>query len=382
MAPPRSPTDPRPAVLQVLPALRTGGVERGTVEIAAALAEAGFRPFVASAGGAMVAELEAAGARHVTLPLDRKSPAALLAGAKALAEIVRAENIRIIHARSRFPAWAGLMAARHTGARFVTTYHGAYNEGFPGKRLYNSVMARGERVIAVSQFIASLILERHGIDATRIRVIPRGVEVARFDPAAVAVERVEALRAAWGVPAGRPVLILPGRVTRWKGQWVLLQALACLPAPRPFAILVGDEGRGAFAAELRAQVAALGLQGDVALVGHCGDLPAAFLLADLALHCSTDAEAFGRTIIEAQAMELPVIASDLGAPRETVLEGETGWRVPPGDPQALAAAIARALALPAADRARIGVQARATVLEHYTTRAMQQATLSVYRELL
>ncbi|MBO1073201.1 glycosyltransferase family 4 protein [Roseomonas marmotae] len=375
-------SDLRPAVLQVLPALNAGGVERGTLEIAEALAQAGFRPFVASAGGRMVAELEARGGRHVTLPLDRKSPGALLGQAGALAQLIRAEGIGIVHARSRFPAWATLMAARRAGAHFVTTYHGAYNEGFPGKRLYNSVMARGERVIAISQFIAGLIRERHGTDARRIRVIPRGVDVARFDPDAVPEARVHALRAAWGVPEGRPVLLLPGRITRWKGQGVLLQALASLPAPRPFALLVGDEGRGGYAAELRQQIAALGLEGDAAMPGHCDDLPAAFLLADLALHCSTDAEAFGRTIVEAQAMCRPVIASDLGAPRETVLEGETGWRTPPGDAAALAGAIARALAMPAEERARIGAQGRAMVLEHYTTAAMQRATLSVYRELL
>ena len=374
--------DQRPAVLQVLPALNAGGVERGTLEIAEALSDAGFRPLVASAGGRLVAELEARGGRHVALPLDRKSPGALLSQAGALTRLVRAENIRIVHARSRFPAWAALLAARRGGAHFVTTYHGTYNEGFPGKRLYNSVMARGERVIAISQFIATLLRERHGTDPARIRVIPRGVDVARFDPAVVLEARVEALRAAWGVPTGRPVLLLPGRISRWKGQGVLLQALASLPAPRPFAVLVGDEGRGNYAAELRRQIAALGLQGDVAMPGHCDDLPAAFLLADLALHCSTDAEAFGRTIVEAQAMLRPVIASDLGAPRETVLEGETGWRTPPGDVAALAAAIRHALALPPAARSAIGAQGRAVVLEHYTTRTMQQATLSVYRELL
>jgi glycosyltransferase involved in cell wall biosynthesis len=374
--------DQRPAVLQVLPALNAGGVERGTLEIAQALAEAEFRPFVASAGGRLVAELEARGGRHIALPLDRKSPAALLEQAGGLARLVQVEGIGIVHARSRFPAWAALLAARRTGARFVTTYHGTYNEGFPGKRLYNSVMARGERVIAISQFIATLLRTRHGTDPTRIRVIPRGVEVARFDPDAVPAARVAALRAAWGVPEDRPVLLLPGRISRWKGQDVLLRALASLPVPRPFALLVGDEGRGNFAAELRQQVAALGLQADVAMPGHCDDLPAAFLLADLALHCSTDAEAFGRTIVEAQAMCRPVIAADLGAPRETVLQGETGWRTPPGDAPALAAAIAHALALPAAERARIGAQGRAMVLQHYTTAAMQRATLSVYRELL
>jgi glycosyltransferase involved in cell wall biosynthesis len=371
-----------PAVLQVLPALQAGGVERGTLEIAEALAAAGFRPLVASAGGRLVPELERLGARHITLPLDRKSPAALLANAAALARLVRAEDIRILHARSRFPAWSAWLAARRAGAHFVTTYHGTYNEGFPGKRLYNSVMARGERVIAISQFIAGLIQARHGTDPARIRIIPRGVDLRRFDPEAVAPARVAALRAAWGVPPGRPVLLLPARISRWKGQGVLLEALALLPAPRPFAVLLGDPGRGAYAAALRQRIAALGLQTDVAMPGHQDDLPAAFLLADLALHASTDAEAFGRTIVEAQAMARPVIAADLGAPRETVREGETGWRVPPGDPAALAAAIARALALPAADRAAIGARAQAMVRADYTTAAMQRATLDVYRELL
>ncbi|MDJ0390840.1 glycosyltransferase family 4 protein [Roseomonas sp. E05] len=372
----------RPAVLQVLPALNAGGVERGTLEIAAALAEGGFRPLVASAGGRLVPELERLGGRHLLLPLGGKSPAALLRNAAALERLVRTEGVRIIHARSRFPAWSALLAARRTGARFVTTYHGTYNEGFPGKRLYNSVMARGERVIAVSHFIAELIRARHGTDPARIRLIPRGVDVRAFDPAAVPPERVAALRAAWGVPEGRPVLLLPGRLTRWKGQGVLLEALARLPAPRPFALLLGEAGRGAFAEELRRRAVELGLAGDVAMPGHSDDLPAAFLLADLALHCSTDAEAFGRTIVEAQAMARPVIAADLGAPRETVRQGETGWRVPPGNPAALAAAIAHALALPPAERAAIGARAQAVVRAEYTTAAMQRATLAVYRELL
>ncbi|WP_367614480.1 glycosyltransferase family 4 protein [Teichococcus coralli] len=369
-------------MLQVLPALNAGGVERGTLEIASALAEAGFRPLVASAGGRLVPGLERLGGQHVSLPLDRKSPAALVRNAAALERLVRAEGVRVVHARSRFPAWSALLAARRTGARFVTTYHGTYNEGFPGKRFYNSVMARGERVIAISRFIAELIQARHGTDAARIRVIPRGVDIGTFDPAAVPPERVATLRAAWGVPEGRPVLLLAGRLTRWKGQGVLLEALARLPAPRPFALLLGEAGRGAFAEDLRRQAESLGLAGDVAMPGHSDDLPAAFLLADLALHCSTDAEAFGRTIVEAQAMARPVIAADLGAPRETVREGETGWRVPPADPAALAAAITRALALPAAERAAIGRRAQAMVRAEYTTAAMQRATLAVYRELL
>ena len=373
-----------PTILQVLPALHSGGVERGTVEIAQAIARAGYRALVASAGGAMAREVEAVGGRHITLPLDRKSPAALVANAGALARLIRAEGVRIVHARSRFPAWSAFWAARRTGARFVTTYHGVYSEDFPGKRLYNSVMVRGDRVIAISEHVAEVIRQRHGVGPDRLRLIPRGVDVSAFDPDTIPAERVAALRAAWGlpqggVPDGRPVVMLPGRLSRWKGQGTFLQALARLGGDGPTGILVGE---GDYRAELERDAAALGLGDRLLLPGITRDMPAALMLADLAVHASTKPEPFGRTVIEAQAMRVPVIAADLGAPRETVEEGVTGWRVPPGDPEALAGAIRRALALPAEGRAAIGAAARAAVLARYTTAAMQAATLDVYRELL
>jgi glycosyltransferase involved in cell wall biosynthesis len=373
---------PPPALLQVLPALRSGGVERGTLEIAEAQIAAGFRAIVASAGGEMVPALEALGARHITLPLTAKSPWAIWRNAAALAGLARAEGVALIHARSRAPAWSALIAARRLGLPFVTTYHGAYNEGVPGKRFYNSVMARGDRVIAISHFIADLIRTRHGVAEARLRVIPRGVDPRRFDPALVSPERLTALRAAWGLPEGRPIIMLPARVTRWKGQMVLVEAMARLPGDS-FALLVGDaEERPAFQAELLARIESLGLKDRVRLVGHATDMPAALLLADVVVHASTDAEAFGRTVIEAQAMARPVIASDLGAPRETVAEGITGWRIPPGDAAALADAIGKALALPSAESAALGARARAAVLSGYTTEAMQAATIAVYRELI
>ncbi|WP_198374957.1 glycosyltransferase family 4 protein [Neoroseomonas rubea] len=376
------PAAPPPAVLQILPSLVSGGVERGTLEIAEALVAAGFRAFVASAGGPLVAPLEALGARHVTLPLATKSPLGIWRNAAALADLVRAEGIGILHARSRAPAWSALVAARRTGARFVTTYHGTYNEGLPGKRLYNSVMARGDRVIAISRFIAEHLRARHGVAEDRVRVILRGVDERAFDPARVDPARIEALRAAWDLPEGRPVVMLPARVTRWKGQGVLVEAMARLPG-EPIALLVGDAGaKPAFRDELVARIAALGLRERVRLVGHAADMPAALLLADVVVHASTDPEAFGRTVIEAQAMARCVIASDLGGPRETVEEGTTGWRTPPGDADALAAAIGRVLALPAEARAAMGAAARAWVLANCTTARMQAATLAVYRELL
>jgi glycosyltransferase involved in cell wall biosynthesis len=373
---------PPPAILQVLPALRSGGVERGTLEIAEAQIAAGFRAIVASAGGEMVPALEALGAKHITLPLTAKTPWAIWRNAAALAALARAEGVALVHARSRAPAWSTLIAARRLGLPFVTTYHGAYNEGFPGKRLYNSVMARGDRVIAISHFIADLIRARHGVAESRLRVIPRGVDPRRFNPALVSPARLAALRAAWGVAEGQPIIMLPARVTRWKGQIVLVEAMAQLPGDA-LALLVGDAAeRPAFQAELQARIAGLGLQDRVRLVGHATDMPAALMLADVVVHASTDAEAFGRTVIEAQAMARPVIASDLGAPRETVAEGITGWRTPPGDAAALAAALSRALAMTDSERAALGARARAAVLSGYTTAAMQAATMATYRELL
>jgi glycosyltransferase involved in cell wall biosynthesis len=366
-----------PAILQVLPALDSGGVERGTLEIAEAQVAAGFRAVVASRGGRLVPELEALGATQITLPLDAKSPFALWRNAAALAEVAGEHGVALIHARSRAPAWSALRAARRLGLPFVTTYHGTYGEGLPGKRLYNSVMARGDRVIAISRFIAGLIEARHGTDPSRIRVIPRGVDGRRFDPRLVAPERVAAQRDAWQVPAGAPVLLLPARLSRWKGQATLIEALAEAPG---VAVLAGDlAGRDAYVAELRLLAVKRGVADRVRFAGHVADMPAALLAADVVIHGSTQAEAFGRAVTEAQAMARPVIAADLGGPRETVRHGETGWLVPPGDASALAAGIRDVLALPEAACRAVGEAARRDVP---TLAAMQDATLATYRELL
>lgn len=370
------------AVLQVLPALETGGVERGTVEMAEAIARAGGTALVASAGGRMVAEVERAGGRHLTLDLRTKTPWGLWRNAALLAGLIRRERVEIVHARSRAPAWSALLACRRTGARFVTTWHGTYAETLPGKRVYNSVMARGERVIAISRFIAGLVRERHGVEEARLRIVPRGVDPARFDPAVVA-DRAAALARVWGLQPNRPVVMLPARLTRWKGQEVLISALARMGRGDAVAVLVGSaQGRDAYVAALRRQAASLGMADRLLLVGQCDDMPAALFLADAVVSASTEPEAFGRAVIEAQAMARPVIATDHGGAAETVAHGVTGWRVPPGDPAALAAALDRALGLSPAAREALGARARDSVLRDYTTEAMQEATLAVYREVL
>ncbi|MBV8612444.1 MAG: glycosyltransferase family 4 protein [Acetobacteraceae bacterium] len=371
-----------PVILQVLPSLETGGVERGTVEITEAVARAGWDALVASAGGRMVAEVERAGGRHVTLGLTGKTPLRILRNARTLARLIGGQGVSIVHARSRAPGWSAFLAARQTGTRFVTTYHGAYGEDLPFKRRYNAVMAKGEVVIVASRFMAKLVEDRHGVDPARIRLIPRGIDPEAFHPA-IRRDRVERLRRAWGLPKGVPVVMLPGRLTGWKGQGVLIDAAARLARSDARVVLVGsDQGRTAYTEGLRRRAAALGLADRLHMAGQCDDMQAALLLADVVVHASTEPEAFGRVVIEAQAMGRPVIAADLGGPAETVEDGATGWLVPPGDPLALAAAIDRALALPEEARRTIGARARAAVLTRWTTAAMQSATLGVYREVL
>jgi len=372
-----------PVVLQVLPGLVTGGVERGTVDVAAAVAAAGWSSLVASSGGPMVRELERAGARHIVLPLDSKNPFTMRANIERLQRLMAEAGVDIVHARSRAPAWSALFAARRHGARFVTTFHGAYNIANPAKRWYNSVMARGDRVIAASQFIVEHVARQYGADPTLIRHIPRGIDFDRFDPARVSAERQMKLARDWRLPDGVPVVMLPGRLTRWKGQEVLIEAIALRGKKDLRCLLVGsDQGRGGYRKELEQRIARHGLETVVHIIDQCNDMPAALKLADLVVSASTDPEAFGRVAVEAQAMGKPVVATAHGGSRETVLDGETGWLVPPGDPQVLAAAIDAALALTEAQRRAIAEHAIAFVREHFNKGLMCARTLEVYREVL
>jgi glycosyltransferase involved in cell wall biosynthesis len=378
-----SAADSGPCVLQVLPALQSGGVERGTIEITEAISRAGGRAIVASEGGKLEAMVRRAGGSHVTLPLASKNPAVIWANSRRLAGLIAREGVDIVHARSRAPAWSAWLACRGGGAHFITTWHGSYSENLPLKRRYNDVMARGERVIAISQHIAAQISARHHVPAARLRVIPRGVDPAVFDPARVGGDRLIRLTRSWRLPDDQAVVLLAGRLTRWKGQTVAIEALALMQRRDVCLILAGDDqGRTAYVREVMRLAVERGVGDRVRLVGDCADMPAALLLADIALNVSTEPEGFGRTVIEAQAMARPLIATDHGGAAETVADEATGFLIPPANPQALAAALDHVLSLPPARREVIGAAARASVCADYTVAAMQRATLDVYNEVL
>ncbi len=383
----------RPTILQIIPRLDTGGAELATIEITDAVVRAGGRALVVTEGGRMADRVTAAGGEIISLDAGTKNPVAMWRNAGRLAQIVAREGVDLLHARSRAPAWSALVAARRTAKPFVTTYHGAYGEKDPVKRLYNSVMARGQVTIANSQYTADLIRARYGTPAERIAVIPRGVDIERFDAARIEPARKARLAESWGIGDGARVVLHAARLTGWKGQTLLIDAFALLcaqgAAGNAVVVMAGDaQGREGYVRELAQRAAAAGIADRVKLVGHVEDIAAAYALAHVTVVASIEPEAFGRAAAEALAVGCPVITTNLGAPPEIVLAepavgaGEiTGWVVPV-DAASLARALAMAIAMPATLRATVAARAATDVRARFTLGRMKRQTLEVYDRLL
>jgi glycosyltransferase involved in cell wall biosynthesis len=381
------------AILQLIPTLETGGAERTTIDIAAALAAQGARALVATEGGRLVGELQAKGGEWLPFEAASKNPLTMLLNARRLAALIRRERIDVVHARSRAPAWVALAATRLTKTPFVTTYHGSYSGQSAPKVLYNSVMGRGDVVIANSEYTAELIRRQHPFAAGRTRVIPRGTDLTAFHPSAVEPARVLALRESWGVGPHERIVLHAARLTGWKGQRVLIDAAKIMQDQNlkdVAFLLAGDaQGRDAYVKELDALIAERGVQRVVRRVGHVADMPAALMAAAAIAVPSTEPEAFGRVAVEAQAIGAPAVVSNLGAVPETVLappdvapEARTGWRVPAGDAVALAEALTQALALRPSARDALAMRARAHVEAHFSLQQMVDKTLDVYAALI
>ncbi len=374
-------------ILQVIPHLAAGGAERTAIEVTEALTAAGARSLVASKGGRLEGELARAGGELIRIDnLPTKNPFLIRANAGVLATIAADRNVTLIHARSRAPAWSALWAARQMKLPFVTTYHGVYSAKSNLKRLYNSVMARGDRVIANSDFTARHILSEHPWANGRIVTIHRGVDIAKFSPGAISLERKDALLKSWKLqPAPGATILLPARLTGWKGHREAIAAAALLKAQGGDwrMLFVGDaQGRDGYSQELSGLISAAGLDGQVMMVGHCDDMPTAFALADIVIAPSNQPEAFGRVAAEAGAMAVPAIGSSIGAQGEIIVDGATGLIVPPANPEALAAAMAQLLGMGADGRQSMGEAALLRVRARFTTSALQKATLAVYESLM
>ena len=369
-------------VIQILPELIAGGVERGTLELSRFLVRAGHRSLVISQGGALVERLLKEGGRHLCLPyIGEKSPRCLL-HLWPLRRLFQKGGFQIVHLRSRLPAWIAYLAWKSLPApkrpRLVTTFHGFYSIN-----AYSAIMTKGERVIAISKAIADHIQRDYGTPRNKIRLIHRGIDPDCFHPSMVDPERIARLRRKWGLDGSLPIIMLPGRVTRWKGHAVFIRALARIRDIPWRAVCVGPfDVRGAFFQELNGLIGTLSMMDRVCFAGHEDDMPAAYAAADIVISAATDEpEAFGRVSIEAQAMARPIIASAHGGSLETVLDGRTGWLFDPGDAEGLSRTMRLALEQPDLCR-QLGRQGFQRVHHRFTTLQMCQNTLDLYRQLL
>ncbi|ODA67810.1 D-inositol 3-phosphate glycosyltransferase [Methyloligella halotolerans] len=382
-----------PTIMQIVPRVETGGSEQSALEINAALVKAGATSVVVSQGGRLADKIEADGGKNVILPAASKNPITMVRNAGKLARMMETEFVDLVHARSRAPAWSALYAARSMKRPFVTTYHGSYASPAPFKTSYNSVMARGDLVIANSQWTADMVHERHGTPYEKMPVIPRGLDASEFDPVRVSEDRKDRLRRAWGLGPDDIVLLQAARLTGWKGQRTVIDAAARLKAQGQLGhavfILAGSaQGRQKYEDELRSMISEAGLEDRVRIVGHCDDMAAAHALAHVTIIASVQAETFGRASIEAQAMGSPVIVTAIGATPETLVPAHldaanfTGWLVPAGDGAALAEKLAETLVLGKIERDEIGARARDHVARNFSLSSMQRRTLAVYDKLL
>ncbi len=374
----------KPVVLQVLPELNHGGVEMGTIEIASGLQASGIKNFVASSGGRMVYELQKLKVKHFELPLKTKNPIKLWLNARRLAKIIKDNGINIVHARSRAPAWSAYWAAKKTGAVFVTTFHGSYGLGpFGIKKIYNRVMTYGKLVIAISTHIKNHLIKEYGVDENKIKLIYRCVNIDNFSPDKVTQERIIKALKDNHIPEDKPIISLIGRVTRWKGQHLLLEALSKVKSKDFYCLIVGsDQGRVHYTNKLKDMVKKYNLGGKVEFIEHSFDIPALLMISDIVLSTAIKPEAFGRAAIEGQAMGKIVLASNIGGSLDNTIDGVTGKLFESNSAQSLADAIDWALNLSPKERAKISQAAIKNVKENFTKEIMCNKTIAVYQELL
>ena len=371
-------------ILQILPALEMGGVERGTVEIASALAAAGIESGVVSSGGPLVAKLKKLGVRHYTLPTASKNPLVVFKNASAIARIAAEGAYTLMHVRSRAPAWSVARASRLAKIPWISTFHGVYGTEPRWLKIpYNRVMLGGSVVIAVSDYVKSHIVSVYGADPRKIIRIHRGADVEEFRPDAVSQDRAAAFKRDLGFDPGAPVVTLPGRLTRWKGQAETLHALATLGARKLGCLFVGSaQGRLEYLEYLKRIAAGLPEGMKTVFLERSDDMPLVYAISDVVLSASTgQPEAFGRVIPEAQACGRIVVGTAHGGACETIRDGETGFLVPPGDIAALGAKIEEALSLPAQRRDAMASAAVRSVRDNFSTARMCAATLEVYRRV-
>ena len=375
----------KPIVLQVLPELGQGGVELGTIQIAEALQQAGIENYVASSGGAKEYQLENLGVEHIKLPLKSKNPFVILKNARILADIIKEKGINIVHARSRAPAWSAYFAAKKAGVHYMTTFHGTYGLGPHGiKKIYNKIMAMGEKVIVISSHIKRHVMENYHTPEEKLVFIHRCVDVEKFNSAVVSEERKQNIIEQYELPSNKKLILLIGRLTRWKGQELLIDALAKIKDRHDFhCVLTGDDqGRSKYTEGLKEKIKQYSMTGCYTFIRHTDDVPALMKACDIVVSASIEPEAFGRIAAEGEAMGKIVLASNIGGSLDNIKDGITGKHFKSGDADDLANKLAWALDMPESERKKMSQAAENFVKENFTKQIMCDKTLAVYRDLV
>jgi len=377
-------------VLQVIPKLGYGGAETGCYDIAHYLPENNCGSFIATSGGELLKFIDKKKVKIIKLPVHSKNPLIMFVNFLALIGVILINNITIVHARSRAPAWACFLAAKITGRKFVTTFHGTYNFSSKIKKFYNSVMVRSDLIIAGSNFIFSHIKENYTkyLDAKKkLLVIFRGINVDYFDPTTKLDNDEKKLLKEWQIEKDKKIILLPGRLTGWKGQEVFIEAVNLvnieLGYEAFFAVILGsDQGRDLYKKKLIRLTEQHRLVNQVKFIDHCKDMALAYKVSDIVVSASIEPEAFGRVAVEAQSMERPIIASNIGGSNETIIDEKTGFLFESNNAKSLSIKILKVLSMDEASLQSIGKEGRKNIIQKFNVEKMCFSTYSEYKRLL
>ena len=377
-------------VLQVIPKLGYGGAETGCYDIAHYLPENGCKSFIVTSGGELLKFVDKNKVKVFRLPVQSKNPILILINAIILTFIILFNNISIIHARSRAPAWSCLIASKITSRKFVTTFHGTYNFKSSLKKLYNSVMVRSDLIIAGSNFIFSHIKENYSNylnQKKKLLVVFRGINVDYFDPTTKLETEEKKLLKQWEIEKDKKIILLPGRLTTWKGQEVFIEAINLvnieLGYEAFYAVILGsDQGRDLYKKKLIRLSEQYRLTKQLRFIDHCKDMALAYKVSDIIVSASIEPEAFGRVSVEAQSMEKPIIASNIGGSNETVVDEKTGYLFKAGDAKSLSQKILKTLTIDETQLKLIGIEGRKNIVQKFNVEKMCFSTYSEYKRLL
>ncbi len=377
-------------ILQVIPRLGYGGAETGCYDLAHYLSENNCDSFIVTSGGDLIKYINKKKVRLIRLPVHSKNPILMLFNSLVLIAIILFFNISIVHARSRAPAWSCLLATKITRRRFVTTFHGTYNFNNSLKKYYNSVMLKSDLIIAGSNFIFSHISENYSNNLDlkkKFLVIFRGINTEYFNPNKILQSDERKLLSQWNINNDKPLILLPGRLTSWKGQEMFIEALYYLNKEIPekafIAVILGsDQGRKVYKKKLIRLVEQHRLQNHVKFVDNCELMPIAYKVSNIVVSSSIEAEAFGRVSVEAQSMEKPIIASNIGGSKETIVEDKTGFLFEAKNSEALAKKLIHVLNLEESTLKFIGIEGRKNVIKKFNIEKMCFSTYSEYKKLI